>query len=88
MPRACFDQVSDFNRGRMVAYRDGGLFFREIGQQVGRNKAIVMRMCHRWMQKKTMEQRADRTHLIVSLLVMSGGLCAWEWWILQSHHGL
>ncbi|GFX60206.1 transposable element Tcb1 transposase [Trichonephila clavipes] len=35
--RASFDQVSEFDRGRIVAYRDNGLSFREIGQRVGRN---------------------------------------------------
>ncbi|GFX41693.1 hypothetical protein TNCV_3110891 [Trichonephila clavipes] len=33
--RLAFDQVSEFNRGRIVAYRDRGLTFREIGSRVG-----------------------------------------------------
>ncbi|GFU40883.1 uncharacterized protein TNCV_2466711 [Trichonephila clavipes] len=37
--RSAFDQVSEFNRGRIVAYRDCGLSFREIGSRVGRNHA-------------------------------------------------
>ncbi|GFW53102.1 hypothetical protein TNCV_3293511 [Trichonephila clavipes] len=36
-----------------LGYRGHGLFFREIGQRVGRNQATVMRICHRWMQKET-----------------------------------
>ncbi|GFV23436.1 hypothetical protein TNCV_4781481 [Trichonephila clavipes] len=35
--RSAFDQVSEFDRGRIVAYRDCGLFFRVIGSRVGRN---------------------------------------------------
>ncbi|GFV65642.1 uncharacterized protein TNCV_1051331 [Trichonephila clavipes] len=42
--RSAFDQVSEFDRGRIVAYRDCGLSFRKIGSHVGRNKTTVMRM--------------------------------------------
>ncbi|GFX78967.1 transposon Tf2-6 polyprotein [Trichonephila clavipes] len=34
---SAFDQVSEFDRGRIVAYRDWGLSFRKIGSRVGRN---------------------------------------------------
>ncbi|GFU95585.1 transposable element Tc1 transposase [Trichonephila clavipes] len=37
--RSAFDQVSKFVRGRIGAYRDSGLSFREIGSRVGRNQA-------------------------------------------------
>ncbi|GFU40038.1 transposable element Tcb1 transposase [Trichonephila clavipes] len=47
--RSDFDQVSEFDRGRVVAYRDCGLFFREIGSGVGRNQTAVMWICDRWM---------------------------------------
>ncbi|GFW86977.1 transposable element Tcb1 transposase [Trichonephila clavipes] len=36
--RSAFDQVSEFDRGRIVANRDCGLSFREIGSRVGRNQ--------------------------------------------------
>ncbi|GFT33869.1 hypothetical protein TNCV_4383611 [Trichonephila clavipes] len=42
--RSAFDQVSEFDRGKVVAYRDCGLSFREIGSRVGRNQTTVMRM--------------------------------------------
>ncbi|GFU64434.1 HTH_38 domain-containing protein [Trichonephila clavipes] len=47
--RSIFDQVSELNRGGIVAYRDCGLSFREIGSRVGRNQTTVMRICDRWM---------------------------------------
>ncbi|GFW92657.1 transposable element Tcb1 transposase [Trichonephila clavipes] len=53
--RSAFDQVSEFDRGRIVAYRDCGLSFREIGSRVGRNQT-VMRICGRWMQEGTPPQ--------------------------------
>ncbi|GFV73290.1 transposable element Tcb1 transposase [Trichonephila clavipes] len=36
--RSAFDQESEFDRGRIVAYRNCGLPFREIGSRVGRNR--------------------------------------------------
>ncbi|GFW93826.1 hypothetical protein TNCV_4221071 [Trichonephila clavipes] len=35
--RSAFDQVSEFDKGRTVAYRDYELSFREIDSRVGRN---------------------------------------------------
>ena len=55
--RSSFDQVSEFDRGRIVAYRDCGLSFREIGSRVGRNQTTVMRICDRWMQEGTTDRR-------------------------------
>ncbi|GFW23459.1 transposable element Tc3 transposase [Trichonephila clavipes] len=59
--RSAFDQVSVFNRGRIVAYRDCGLSFREIARRVGRNQTTVMRICDRWMQEGTTDRRG-RSH--------------------------
>ncbi|GFS58208.1 transposable element Tc1 transposase [Trichonephila clavipes] len=55
--RSAFDQASEFDRGRIVAYRDYGLSFREIGSRVGRNQTTSMRICYLWMQEGTMDQR-------------------------------
>ncbi|GFT85330.1 transposable element Tcb1 transposase [Trichonephila clavipes] len=55
--RSAFDQVSEFDRGRIVAYRDSGLPFREIGSRVGRNQKTVMRIWDRWMQEGTTDLR-------------------------------
>ncbi|GFV33489.1 transposable element Tcb1 transposase [Trichonephila clavipes] len=59
--RLAFHQVSEFDRGRIVAYRDCGLSFREIGSRVGRNQTTVMRICDRWMQEGTTDRRG-RSH--------------------------
>ncbi|GFW59761.1 transposable element Tcb1 transposase [Trichonephila clavipes] len=59
--RLAFDQVSEFDRGRIVAYRDCGLSFREIGSHVRRNQTTVMRICDRWMQEGTTD-RHGRSH--------------------------
>ncbi|GFW73950.1 transposable element Tcb1 transposase [Trichonephila clavipes] len=57
--RSAFDQVSEYDKGRIVAYRDCGLSFREIGSRVGRNKTTVMRICDHWMQEGTADQRGQ-----------------------------
>ncbi|GFV57903.1 transposable element Tcb1 transposase [Trichonephila clavipes] len=59
--RSAFDQVSEFDRGRIVAYRDCGLSFREIGSRVGRNQTTVMRICDHWMQEGKTDRRG-RSH--------------------------
>ncbi|GFS75779.1 HTH_38 domain-containing protein [Trichonephila clavipes] len=59
--RSSVDQVFEFDRGRIVAYRDCGSSFREIGQRFRGNQSTVMRICHRWMQEETMDRR-DPSH--------------------------
>ncbi|GFW70845.1 HTH_38 domain-containing protein [Trichonephila clavipes] len=59
--RSAFDQVSEFYRGRIVAYRYCGLSFKEIGTRVRRNQTTVMRICDRWMQEGTTDRRG-RSH--------------------------
>ncbi|GFW85794.1 transposable element Tcb1 transposase [Trichonephila clavipes] len=59
--QSAFDQVSEFDRGRIVAYRDCGLLFREFCSRVGRNQTTVMRICDRWMQEGTSD-RHGRSH--------------------------
>ncbi|GFV66604.1 transposable element Tcb1 transposase [Trichonephila clavipes] len=59
--RSAFDQVCEFDKGRIVAYRDCGLSFREIGIRVGRNQTTLIRICDHWMQEGTAERRG-RSH--------------------------
>ncbi|GFW72270.1 transposable element Tcb1 transposase [Trichonephila clavipes] len=57
--RSAFDQVSQFDRGRIVAYRNCGLSFSEIGSRVGRNQTTVLQICDRWMQEGTTDRRGQ-----------------------------
>ncbi|GFV36436.1 transposable element Tcb1 transposase [Trichonephila clavipes] len=50
------------DRGRIVAYRDCGLPFRQIESRVGRNQTTVEPICDCWMQEGTTDQRG-RSHL-------------------------
>ncbi|GFW75898.1 transposable element Tcb1 transposase [Trichonephila clavipes] len=59
--QSAFDQVFEFDRGKIVAYRDWRLSFRKIGSRIGRNQTTVMRICDRWMQKGTTGQHG-RSH--------------------------
>ncbi|GFV85057.1 transposable element Tcb1 transposase [Trichonephila clavipes] len=59
--RSAFDQVSEFDRGRIVAYRDCGLPFRKICSRVGRKQTTVMQICDHWMQEGTKDRRG-RSH--------------------------
>ncbi|UYV78683.1 hypothetical protein LAZ67_16002377 [Cordylochernes scorpioides] len=51
------DQVSEFDRGRIMAYRDCGLSFKETGSHVGRDQTTVICICDRWMQEGTTDRR-------------------------------
>ncbi|GFX90958.1 transposable element Tcb1 transposase [Trichonephila clavipes] len=77
--RSAFDQVSEFDRGRIVAYRYCGLPFRKIGSRVDRNQKTVMRVCDHWMQEGTTDRRG-RLHFDLSapLHVKTGKLCSWQ----------
>ncbi|GFV09502.1 transposable element Tcb1 transposase [Trichonephila clavipes] len=57
--QSAFDQVSEFDRGRVEAYRDCGISFREISSRVGRNQTTVMRICDRWMQEGMTDRRGQ-----------------------------
>ncbi|GFS98858.1 transposable element Tc1 transposase [Trichonephila clavipes] len=59
--RASLDTVSEFDRGKIAAYRDYELSFREIGQRVGQNQGTVMWIYHRWRQEEMTDQRG-RSH--------------------------
>ncbi|GFV21268.1 HTH_38 domain-containing protein [Trichonephila clavipes] len=67
--RSAFDQVSEFDRGRIVAYRDSGLSFRKIGDHVGRNQTTVNRICDRWMQEGNRTEGVGPTWSIASTSV-------------------
>ncbi|GFW52967.1 transposable element Tcb1 transposase [Trichonephila clavipes] len=55
--QSVFDQVSEFNRGRIVTYPDCRLSFKEISTRVGRNQTTVIRICDCWMQEGTTDRR-------------------------------
>ncbi|GFU85967.1 transposable element Tcb1 transposase [Trichonephila clavipes] len=55
------NKVFEFDKERIVSYRDCGLSFRKIGSRVGRNQTTVMRICDRWMQEGTTDRRG-RSH--------------------------
>ncbi|GFU51121.1 transposable element Tcb1 transposase [Trichonephila clavipes] len=59
--RAAFDPVSEFNRGRIVPYRDCGLSFRKICSRVVGNQTTLMQICDRWIQEGTTDRRR-RSH--------------------------
>ncbi|UYV78474.1 hypothetical protein LAZ67_16001621 [Cordylochernes scorpioides] len=59
--RSSFDKESEFDKERIVAYRDCGLSFRKIGSRAGRNQTTVMRICDSWMQESTTDRRV-RSH--------------------------
>ncbi|GFT36851.1 transposable element Tcb1 transposase [Trichonephila clavipes] len=50
---SALDQEPEFDTERIVAYRNCGLSFRDIGRRVGRNETTVIRICDRWMQEES-----------------------------------
>ncbi|GFX65374.1 transposable element Tcb1 transposase [Trichonephila clavipes] len=72
--RSVFDEVSDLDKGRIVANRLCGLPFREIGSRDGRNQTTVMRICNRWSGRVQRTDVVDRIHLSEPLHVRTGKL--------------
>ncbi|GFV76610.1 transposable element Tc1 transposase [Trichonephila clavipes] len=60
--QSAFDQVSEFDRGMIVAYGDCGLSFRKIGSRGGRNQTTLMRICDRWIHECTTERAQWSVH--------------------------
>ena len=54
--REPYDQVPEFERGRMIGLREGGFSYREIAARTGRNATTVMRVWKQW----TTENRTSR----------------------------
>ncbi|GFX12541.1 transposable element Tc1 transposase [Trichonephila clavipes] len=63
-PLSAFDQVSEFDRGRIVAYRECGLSFREIGNRVGRNQTThIESVTHHSVSARTIRRRSQQSGL-------------------------
>ncbi|GFW57609.1 transposable element Tcb1 transposase [Trichonephila clavipes] len=59
---SAFDQVSEFDRGRIVAYR--GLSFRKIGSRVGRNQTtLIESVTHHSVSARTIRRRLQQSGL-------------------------
>ncbi|GFY01858.1 HTH_Tnp_Tc3_2 domain-containing protein [Trichonephila clavipes] len=59
--RNASQHISDFDKGRIVAYRDCGSSYHSIAAQVGRDSMIVSKIWNRWFQDGNTECR-DGSH--------------------------
>ncbi|GFU95390.1 hypothetical protein TNCV_3976851 [Trichonephila clavipes] len=76
-----FDQVSEFDRGRIEAYTEivdhlSGKSVVSVGRG---NQTTIMRICDRWMQESTTDRRWSITSTSVHPLhVRTGKFCGWQ----------
>lgn len=56
--RNTYQHVSEFDRGRIIAYRDCGLSYRDIAARVGRDPMTSKRIWDRWVQEGNTERHA------------------------------
>ncbi|GFU60367.1 HTH_Tnp_Tc3_2 domain-containing protein [Trichonephila clavipes] len=56
--RNVHQHISDFDKGRIVAYRNCGLSYRSIAARVGRDPMTISRIWTRWVQDGNTELRA------------------------------
>ncbi|GFW64758.1 HTH_Tnp_Tc3_2 domain-containing protein [Trichonephila clavipes] len=61
--RKTYQHVSDFEKGRIVAYRDCGLSSRSIAPRVDRDLMTVSRIWNRWVQDSNTERRTESQRL-------------------------
>ncbi|GFX30195.1 transposable element Tcb1 transposase [Trichonephila clavipes] len=60
--RSAFDQVSEFDRGMIMAYRDCGLSFRKIGSRIGRNQTTDRRIVRKAVTDHSVTSRTVAQH--------------------------
>ena len=46
-------ELSDFDKGRIVGWSDGGIPKREIERQLGRNEATIRAFIKQWVKRPT-----------------------------------
>ncbi|GFS89827.1 HTH_Tnp_Tc3_2 domain-containing protein [Trichonephila clavipes] len=56
--RNVYQHVSDFDKGRILAYWNRGLLFHSIAACIGRDPMTVGRIWNRWVQDSNMERCA------------------------------
>ncbi|GFY21046.1 HTH_Tnp_Tc3_2 domain-containing protein [Trichonephila clavipes] len=57
--RNTYRHVSEFDKGRIVAYRNCGLSYHCVASRVGQDPMSVIRILNRWVQKSSTERRAE-----------------------------
>ncbi|GFV82419.1 HTH_Tnp_Tc3_2 domain-containing protein [Trichonephila clavipes] len=72
-----YQHVSDFDKGRVVAYRDYGLSYHNIAARVGRDAITVSKIYNRWVQDGNMERRAGSQWPVSLAAEKTGMLPTW-----------
>ncbi|GFW22669.1 transposable element Tc1 transposase [Trichonephila clavipes] len=50
---AKFEQISEFERGKIVGLREAGLSYRAVAARVQRNSSTIMRVSKQWTDEET-----------------------------------
>ncbi|GFS59940.1 transposable element Tc1 transposase [Trichonephila clavipes] len=62
MPRrrkgAKFEQISKFERGRIIGLREAGLSYHAVATRVQRNSSTIMRVSKQWMDEGLTAQKS------------------------------
>ncbi|GFY13931.1 HTH_Tnp_Tc3_2 domain-containing protein [Trichonephila clavipes] len=72
-----YQHVSDFDKGLIAAYWDGGLSYRSIAARVGRDPKTVSRIWNRWVQNGNTERRAGSRRPLSLAAEKTGKLSTW-----------
>ncbi|GFY17631.1 uncharacterized protein TNCV_1073661 [Trichonephila clavipes] len=79
-----FQQLTEFERGKIIGFREGRFSYCEIGARVQRNSSPVMRVWKQWTDdhrttQKTSSGQRKATKLKFNLLVAKSGICHQVW---------
>ncbi|GBO23934.1 hypothetical protein AVEN_88223-1 [Araneus ventricosus] len=55
--RSHYQQLTEFERDRVVGLREGGFSFRDIAERFGRNVSTVHDSCQKWSREGTASRR-------------------------------
>ncbi|GFX51232.1 HTH_Tnp_Tc3_2 domain-containing protein [Trichonephila clavipes] len=76
--RNAYKHVSDFNKGRIVTYRNCGLSYPSIAAHVGRDPMTIRKIWNGWVQDRNTERRADLNGPLSLAAKKTGMIPAWS----------
>ncbi|GFU75001.1 HTH_Tnp_Tc3_2 domain-containing protein [Trichonephila clavipes] len=57
--RAHYEQLSEFERGRIIVLKEAGWIKRRIARHMGRSDVVIRRCCQEWVERGRFQRHDD-----------------------------